>query len=96
VDVITPDPATALDRSGGVVLEVNATPGLGYHDAVRNPGRTPAVAAQILRRLLEGRTTETDDQSTTPRRENGDGRQAEVSGDAAWAGVPGPGDLGAA
>jgi cyanophycin synthetase len=96
VDVITPDPATALDRSGGVVLEVNATPGLGYHDAVRNPGRTPAVAAQILQRLLEGPTTEIDDQSTTPRRENGDGRQAKVSGDAAWAGVPDPGDLGAA
>jgi cyanophycin synthetase len=97
VDVVTRDPTTALGHDGGAILEVNATPGIGYHYAVRNPGRAEPVATQILRRLLEGPTAAIDDQQgTTQRREHGDGRQAEVSGDAPGPGVPDPDDVGAA
>jgi cyanophycin synthetase len=96
VDVVPPDPAAALDRAGGVILEVNATPGLGYHYAVRNPGRTDPVATQILRRLLaEPMAASGDRHITTHRRENGDGRQAKVGGDVPWPGFPDPDQLGA-
>ena len=97
VDVATPDPTTALDRAGGAILEVNATPGIAYHYAVRNPGRTDSVATQILRRLLERPAAAFHEpQATTQRREQGNGRQAEVSGDASGAGLPHPRDMGAA
>jgi cyanophycin synthetase len=89
VDVVTPDPARALEAAGGAVLEVNATPGLGYHDAIRNPGRVEPVATQVLRRLLEGPgAAPRDRHATTERRENSDGRQAQVRGDAPRSGVP--------
>ncbi len=52
VEVITPDPGTSLRRAGGVVVEVNGTPGLHYHYLVANPERSTAVAAPILSRLL--------------------------------------------
>jgi cyanophycin synthetase len=54
VDVITADPGTGLGESGGVILEVNATPGLHYHYQVGDRDRAVAVAVPILRRLLEG------------------------------------------
>lgn len=50
VDLITPDPAVGLAAAGGVLLEVNAAPGLYYHYMKRD-GRTP-VATLVLRRLL--------------------------------------------
>lgn len=52
VDIITTDPAVALEQSGGVVVEVNTTPGLSMHLHGR-PGQVdPAVA---LLRSLAGR-----------------------------------------
>jgi cyanophycin synthetase len=56
VDVITRDPGTALRRSGGAVLEVNATPGLHYHYDVRDQAQAVPVAELILERLLAAST----------------------------------------
>lgn len=50
VDVITPDPTVPLAESGGVICEVNTTPGLYYHYH-KADGPTP-VAVPILERLL--------------------------------------------
>lgn len=49
VDVITRDPGVPLAASGGVVIEINTTPGYYYH-YLRNDGGLP-VAAMILERL---------------------------------------------
>jgi cyanophycin synthetase len=51
VDVITVDPSLPLGRSGGVINEINSTPGLHHHaklDGVH--GNPPAV--RVLDRLL--------------------------------------------
>ena len=53
VDVITPDPALPLSEAGGVIIEVNATPGLHHHAWVRDPESATPVGALILERLLE-------------------------------------------
>jgi cyanophycin synthetase len=60
VDVITSDPRVGLQESGGVINEVNTTPGLHYHYQVRNPEAMVPVAVSILRLLLgsNGRTHE--------------------------------------
>jgi D-alanine-D-alanine ligase-like ATP-grasp enzyme len=50
VDIITRDPSRPLEETGGVVLEVNTTPGL-YHHYQRN-GEPAAVAVPILAALL--------------------------------------------
>jgi len=50
VDVVTRDPAVALAQSGGVILEVNSTPGYHYHYYKRDGG--VAVAIPILSWLL--------------------------------------------
>jgi cyanophycin synthetase len=52
VEVITSDPTSALRSSGGVVLEVNGTPGLHYHYLVRDPAQADRVAIPILAKLL--------------------------------------------
>jgi D-alanine-D-alanine ligase-like ATP-grasp enzyme len=52
VDVITPDPGVALAKSGGVIIEVNGTPGLHYHYEVSEPARAERVAIPVLARLL--------------------------------------------
>lgn len=52
VDVITPDPAAPLGRAGGVVLEVNTTPGY-HHHYHKKDGHYP-VAVHVLERLLNG------------------------------------------
>jgi D-alanine-D-alanine ligase-like ATP-grasp enzyme len=49
VDVITTDPGRPLADVGGVVLEVNTTPGLSYHYH-GNPGGVD-VATVVLARL---------------------------------------------
>jgi cyanophycin synthetase len=54
VDVITSDPTVSLARGSGVILEVNATPGLHYHYELRDPQRAVPVAALVARRLLAG------------------------------------------
>jgi len=53
VDVITPDPSQPLAACGGVVIEVNTTPGYYYHYHKRD-GRVP-VATMILERLAGAR-----------------------------------------
>jgi cyanophycin synthetase len=51
VDIITPDPSRPLAEAGGVVIEVNQSPGYYYHYYKRE-GRVP-VATLILERLIE-------------------------------------------
>jgi len=50
VDVVTRDPGVPLAQSGGVILEVNTTPGYHYHYYQRDGG--VAVAIPILSWLL--------------------------------------------
>lgn len=52
VDLITPDPRRSLADAGGVVIEVNATPGLHYHYQIADADRAQHVAVPILERLL--------------------------------------------
>lgn len=53
VDVVSPDISVPLHASGGVVLEVNGTPGFHYHYQVADPGRMVPVAVPILEELLK-------------------------------------------
>jgi D-alanine-D-alanine ligase-like ATP-grasp enzyme len=53
VDLITRDLSRSLKETGGVVIEVNGTPGLHYHYQVADQGNATRVAVPILRRLLE-------------------------------------------
>ncbi len=53
VDLITTDLGRSLKESGGVIIEVNGTPGLHYHYQVADQGNATRVAVPILRRLLE-------------------------------------------
>lgn len=50
VDIITSNLSVSLKESGGVVLEVNASPGLHLHYLTQNPGKPPALA--LLKCLL--------------------------------------------
>ena len=52
VDVVTPDPTTSLAHGGGVILEVNSTPGLHHHFVVRDPSQATPIAPRILDTLL--------------------------------------------
>ena len=52
VDVLTTDPSVSLAESGGVVLEVNPTPGLWHHYNVTPPEQATRVAIPILEALL--------------------------------------------
>ena len=56
VDLITPDLSRSLEESGGVIIEVNGTPGLHYHYQVADEANATPVAVPILRRLLEPRS----------------------------------------
>jgi len=53
VDLITSDLGQSLKESGGVLIEVNGTPGLHYHYQVADEGNATRVAIPILRMLLE-------------------------------------------
>lgn len=50
VDIITRDPSRPLEETGGVVLEINTTPGLYHH--YRRSGDPATVAVPILAALL--------------------------------------------
>jgi glutathione synthase/RimK-type ligase-like ATP-grasp enzyme len=50
IDIVTPDPSVALEKSGGVILEVNGTPNLYFHYNKKD-GASP-VAEHLLRLLL--------------------------------------------
>ncbi len=52
VEMITQDPSAELGSSGGVILEINTTPGLAQHYLVANPDAAEPVAEVILSRLL--------------------------------------------
>jgi cyanophycin synthetase len=52
VEMVTPDPARPLADAGGVVVEVNTTPGIAQHYLVRNPDDVVPVAEAVLRRLV--------------------------------------------
>ena len=62
VDVVTPDPRRSLEEAGGVVLEVNGTPGLQHHYLVRDRSAATPVATVLLETLLR----EAADRSTGP------------------------------
>jgi D-alanine-D-alanine ligase-like ATP-grasp enzyme len=52
VDVITMDPTVSLEKSGGVISEVNTTPGL-HHHYQRGTERFPRAAVEAIALLLE-------------------------------------------
>jgi D-alanine-D-alanine ligase-like ATP-grasp enzyme len=54
VDVIAPDVSQPLEQSGGVVAEVNGTPGIHHHYHVADPANATRVAVPILQRVLQG------------------------------------------
>jgi hypothetical protein len=54
VDVITPDASQPLEQSGGVVAEVNGTPGIHHHYHVADAAQATPVAVPILERVLQG------------------------------------------
>ena len=54
VDVITPDVLQPLESAGGVVAEVNGTPGIHHHYHVADPAKATPVAVPILERVLQG------------------------------------------
>ncbi len=69
VDVITPDGTRSLRAAGGIVAEVNGSPGIHHHYHVANPTGATPVATAILERVLEAASrTEAWDGSTTGRR----------------------------
>jgi glutathione synthase/RimK-type ligase-like ATP-grasp enzyme len=53
IDLITRDLSRSLKKSGGVIIEVNGTPGLHYHYQVADEANATPVAVPILRRLLD-------------------------------------------
>lgn len=53
VDLITLDPAKSLVRAGGVINEINTTPGLHHHYQLLNPAHS-LPAADVLSVLLQG------------------------------------------
>lgn len=61
LDVITRDPNVGLARSGGAIVDVNASPGLHYHYQTRNQAESRPVAVAILRCLLEQPSGQRDD-----------------------------------
>jgi cyanophycin synthetase len=52
VDVITPDASRPLEEAGGVVAEVNGTPGIHHHYHVADPANATRVAIPILGKVL--------------------------------------------
>jgi cyanophycin synthetase len=52
VDVMTPDIGRELRSGGGVILEVNGTPGLNYHYEVTEASLATRVAVPVLEALL--------------------------------------------
>lgn len=51
VDIITLDPTVSLEKSGGVINEINTTPGLQHHYNLLNNDGNPAV--HVLKHLLK-------------------------------------------
>lgn len=66
VDIVTADPSRPLQASGGVILEINASPGYHYHYHRRGEGA--AVAVPILAMLLGIESEATSPIPVTPAR----------------------------
>ena len=54
-DVITPDPSQPLEQNGGVLVEVNGTPGIHHHYHVADGANATRVAVPILEQVLRDR-----------------------------------------
>ena len=54
VDVIAPDVSQPLESTGGVVAEVNGTPGIHHHYHVADAATATPVAVPILETVLQG------------------------------------------
>lgn len=52
VDIVTPDPSVSLDQAGGVIVEVNTTPGLHHHHDFKTNGTRVRTAEKVLEYLL--------------------------------------------
>jgi cyanophycin synthetase len=52
IDVVTPTLDKPLGAVGGVILDVNPTPGLHHHQHVADPANAPPVAVRVLEELL--------------------------------------------
>jgi cyanophycin synthetase len=52
IDVVTQNPAAGLAAAGGVVIDINAVPGLHHHARVADTRTATRVAVPILRALL--------------------------------------------
>jgi cyanophycin synthetase len=61
VDIVTPDPSVPLERAGGVIVEVNTTPGLHHHCNFDTNGAKVRTADKVLEYLLR------DGSNRTPR-----------------------------
>ena len=53
VDIITLDPTRPLEETGGVVGEINTTPGLHHHCGLKGPRLSPSAPARVLAFLLD-------------------------------------------
>lgn len=54
IDIVTPDPALPLEKAGGVIVEVNTTPGLHHHYNIDTNGTGAGAAEKVLEYLLTG------------------------------------------
>ncbi|MCP4155025.1 MAG: cyanophycin synthetase, partial [bacterium] len=52
VDIITPNISRALEETGGVVNEINTTPGIHHHYLINNPEEGVPVAGKIIEYIL--------------------------------------------
>jgi D-aspartate ligase len=66
LDVITTDPTRPLAETGGVITEVNGTPGLHHHYLVADPDRATRVAIPILERLLSHASEDDAEEGRVP------------------------------
>ena len=53
VDIITRDCTVSLEEGGGVIGEVNTTPGMHHHRNLTNDDKTPSASVRVLNYLLE-------------------------------------------
>lgn len=54
-DVLAPDISQPLEKTGGMINEVNTKPGLHHHYLISDPAAGVAVADLILELLLQGK-----------------------------------------
>lgn len=52
VDLITTDSGRPLEETGGVIGEINTTPGLHHHYRLDGPGDAPHIGARVLRYIV--------------------------------------------